>query len=99
MPLTFQQFTAARNQHIQSHSHLPSLASSATANMETKESLNNSQAADSQVEDADGPIQHGTAIISYDSNGLGGIVRSPYVLGAAALASFGGFSFGYGMQQ
>ncbi|KAL6406878.1 hypothetical protein AUP68_09688 [Ilyonectria robusta] len=63
--------------------------------METKESLNNSQAADSQVEDADGPIQHGTAIISYDSNGLGGIVRSPYVLGAAALASFGGFSFGY----
>ncbi|KAH7009926.1 general substrate transporter [Ilyonectria destructans] len=63
--------------------------------METKESLNNSQAADSQVEDADGPIQHGTAIISYDSNGLSGIVRSPYVLGAAALASFGGFSFGY----
>ncbi|KAH7136747.1 hypothetical protein B0J13DRAFT_677587 [Dactylonectria estremocensis] len=61
--------------------------------METKESLNNSQTADSQVEDAE--IRHGTEIISYDANGLSGIVRSPYVLGAAALASFGGFSFGY----
>ncbi|KAK7421597.1 hypothetical protein QQX98_002064 [Neonectria punicea] len=63
--------------------------------METKESLNNSQGAENQVEDANLPIQS-AALISYDSsNGLGGIVRSPYVLGAAALASFGGFSFGY----
>lgn len=33
--------------------------------------------------------------ISYDNNGISGIVRSPYVFGAALLASFGGFSFGY----
>ncbi|KAF4949922.1 hypothetical protein FSARC_13343 [Fusarium sarcochroum] len=33
--------------------------------------------------------------ISYDDNGISGIVRSPYVFGAALLASFGGFSFGY----
>lgn len=34
--------------------------------------------------------------ITYDSDGLAGILRSPYVFGATALASFGGFSFGYG---
>lgn len=34
--------------------------------------------------------------IAYDRNGVRGIVRSPFVLGAALLASFGGFSFGYG---
>ena len=33
--------------------------------------------------------------ISYDNNGLAGIIRSPYVFGTALLASFGGFSFGY----
>ncbi|CAG7560632.1 unnamed protein product [Fusarium equiseti] len=33
--------------------------------------------------------------ISYDNNGLTGIIRSPYIFGAALLASFGGFSFGY----
>lgn len=33
--------------------------------------------------------------ITYDNNGLSGIIRSPYVFGAALLASFGGFSFGY----
>ncbi|KAK2604477.1 hypothetical protein N8I77_007404 [Diaporthe amygdali] len=36
-----------------------------------------------------------TAVISYDNNGISGIIRSPYVFGAALLASFGGFSFGY----
>jgi hypothetical protein len=35
--------------------------------------------------------------LSYGQNGLGGILRSPYVFGAALLASMGGFSFGYGM--
>ncbi|RMJ05048.1 hypothetical protein CDV36_014278 [Fusarium kuroshium] len=35
------------------------------------------------------------AQISYDNNGIAGIIRSPYVFGAALLASFGGFSFGY----
>jgi hypothetical protein len=35
--------------------------------------------------------------INYDSNGIRGILNSPYVCGAALLASFGGFSFGYGM--
>ncbi|KAJ5337827.1 hypothetical protein N7452_004555 [Penicillium brevicompactum] len=33
--------------------------------------------------------------ITYESNGLKGIVNSPYVCGAALLASFGGLSFGY----
>lgn len=33
--------------------------------------------------------------ISYDNAGISGIIRSPYVFGAALLASFGGFSFGY----
>ncbi|KAH6957317.1 general substrate transporter [Fusarium avenaceum] len=33
--------------------------------------------------------------IGYDNNGISGIVRSPYVFGAALLDSFGGFSFGY----
>lgn len=33
--------------------------------------------------------------IRYDNKGISGIVRSPYVFGAALLASFGGFSFGY----
>lgn len=34
--------------------------------------------------------------IAYERNGLKGIVNSPYVCGAALLASFGGLSFGYG---
>lgn len=34
--------------------------------------------------------------LSYGSNGLKGLLESPYVLGAAFLASMGGFSFGYG---
>ncbi|KAF7194920.1 MFS glucose transporter mfs1, partial [Pseudocercospora fuligena] len=33
--------------------------------------------------------------LSYGSNGLKGIIASPYVFGAAFLASLGGFSFGY----
>ncbi|KAL4901549.1 hypothetical protein BDW74DRAFT_170018 [Aspergillus multicolor] len=32
---------------------------------------------------------------SYGPNGIRGLVSSPYVLGAAGLASLGGFSFGY----
>ncbi|RSL96727.1 hypothetical protein CDV31_013331 [Fusarium ambrosium] len=36
-----------------------------------------------------------SAQISYDNNGIAGVIRSPYVFGAALLASFGGFSFGY----
>lgn len=36
------------------------------------------------------------AHVKYDEEGIGGIIRSPYVFGAALLASFGGFSFGYG---
>jgi hypothetical protein len=34
--------------------------------------------------------------LSYGASGLKGIISSPFVLGAAALASLGGFSFGYG---
>lgn len=63
--------------------------------METKESLSHSRPTESHIEETDIAAQAGE-IISYDDNGLAGIVRSPYVLGAAALASFGGFSFGYG---
>ncbi|KAK5193706.1 hypothetical protein LTR72_005886 [Exophiala xenobiotica] len=33
--------------------------------------------------------------LSYGASGLKGIISSPFVLGAAALASLGGFSFGY----
>ncbi|KAI8722753.1 MFS domain-containing protein [Fusarium sp. LHS14.1] len=62
--------------------------------METKESLSHSRPTESHIEETGITAQAGE-IISYDENGLAGIVRSPYVLGAAALASFGGFSFGY----
>jgi hypothetical protein len=34
--------------------------------------------------------------IAYERNGIKGILNSPLVCGAALLASFGGFSFGYG---
>ncbi|KAI1054499.1 hypothetical protein LB506_010703 [Fusarium annulatum] len=57
----------------------------------SKESLSNSP---SHVEETE-PVPQAEAAIEYDSNGLSGIVRSPYVLGAATLASLGGFSFGY----
>ena len=42
-------------------------------------------------------IAHGqtSPTIEYDNKGISGIVRSPYVFGAALLASLGGFSFGY----
>ncbi|KAB2570164.1 High-affinity glucose transporter [Lasiodiplodia hormozganensis] len=33
--------------------------------------------------------------VSYGKSGIAGLVESPYVLGAAFLASMGGFSFGY----
>lgn len=33
--------------------------------------------------------------VSYGKNGLAGIIESPFVFGAAFLASLGGFSFGY----
>lgn len=38
------------------------------------------------------------AHVKYDEEAIGGIIRSLYVFGAALLASFGGFSFGYGMK-
>ncbi|KAF0318364.1 MFS monosaccharide transporter [Colletotrichum asianum] len=52
--------------------------------------------AHSLVEDVNANIlAQADAPINYDVDGIKGIVRSPYVLGAALLASFGGFSFGY----
>lgn len=33
--------------------------------------------------------------VSYGESGIRGVVKSPYVFGAAFLASLGGFSFGY----
>ncbi|KAN0093537.1 general substrate transporter [Hyaloscypha variabilis] len=38
---------------------------------------------------------HSTNELSYGESGLKGLLRSPYVFGAAFLASLGGFSFGY----
>ncbi|THC89489.1 hypothetical protein EYZ11_011073 [Aspergillus tanneri] len=40
-----------------------------------------------------------TTPVKYDNGELRDILRSPYVFGAALLASFGGFSFGYVMSQ
>lgn len=38
--------------------------------------------------------------VAYDEDkGIKGLAKSPYVFGAALLASFGGFSFGYGTYQ
>lgn len=34
--------------------------------------------------------------LRYSQGGIKGILKSPYVFGAALLASLGGFSFGYG---
>ncbi|EOO01019.1 putative mfs monosaccharide transporter protein [Phaeoacremonium minimum UCRPA7] len=59
--------------------------------------------ANAKAADAESPIHledsfsHDADIttISYDTKGISGIIRSPYVFGAALLASFGGFSFGY----
>jgi hypothetical protein len=34
--------------------------------------------------------------ISYGYSGIRGIIKSPYIFGAALLASMGGFSYGYG---
>lgn len=49
------------------------------------------------VEHHEAQLHHGQPVseIDYDNKGITGIVRSPYVFGAALLASFGGFSFGY----
>lgn len=35
--------------------------------------------------------------LQYGKSGLRGLLDSPYVFGAAFIASMGGFSFGYGM--
>lgn len=40
-----------------------------------------------------------TVEVKYDNGQLRDLVHSPYVFGAALLASFGGFSFGYGMLE
>ena len=40
-------------------------------------------------------VLHLAEHVSYGPNGLRGLVGSPYVFGAAFLASLGGFSFGY----
>lgn len=50
---------------------------------------------DSPVHLEEGATLGQPTIISYDNNGIKGILKSPYVFGAALLASFGGFSFGY----
>lgn len=40
-------------------------------------------------------IVHLADDVSYGPSGVRGLISSPYVLGAAFLASLGGFSFGY----
>lgn len=48
---------------------------------------------------SDKPTAHMYEIepVSYGYNGVRAWLRSPYVFGAALLASMGGFSYGYGM--
>ncbi|KAF5699772.1 quinate transport [Fusarium mundagurra] len=41
------------------------------------------------------PVGHSEEDISYGPGGIRGVVASPYIFGAAFLASMGGFSFGY----
>lgn len=51
------------------------------------------------IHDEDGTDDHPNFAleeITYESNGPKGIFNSPFVCGAALLASFGGLSFGYG---
>lgn len=47
-----------------------------------------------QLDSVDLP-EHIAEHVSYGQRGLRGLVSSPYVFGAALLASLGGFSFGY----
>lgn len=58
-----------------------------------------SQTSSNHIEDSN-PVNHvlqqSEEVIFYGPSGLRGIFHSSYVLGAAALASLGGFSFGYG---
>ncbi|POR32111.1 Uncharacterized protein TPAR_07683 [Tolypocladium paradoxum] len=60
--------------------------------MDQKESQN---PAANQVEDANGTPAETSRYAVHDNAGSRGILLSPYVLGAAALASCGGSSFGY----
>lgn len=65
---------------------------------------NNTKSSDEQhgeiyhQEDTDGTLRRSSLVqhVEYDGQGIGAIIKSPYVFGAAFLASFGGFSFGYG---
>lgn len=43
----------------------------------------------------DDPCLNPAENVSYGRTGIRGVVASPYVFGAAMLASMGGFSFGY----
>ncbi|KAJ3545694.1 hypothetical protein NM208_g2388 [Fusarium decemcellulare] len=62
--------------------------------MEKKGSLDHARPTESHAEETSVVVQS-EAEISYDSTGLAGILHSPFVFGAAILASLGGFSFGY----
>jgi hypothetical protein len=66
--------------------------------MESKSSLDKSpehtENAFSGLNDQQDPFDYEK--LNYGSNGLTGLFKSPYVFGAAFLASMGGFSFGYG---
>jgi MFS family permease len=47
------------------------------------------------VEDPASPVMLVEEDISYGHGGIRGVIASPYIFGAAFLASMGGFSFGY----
>lgn len=51
---------------------------------------------DGTIENVDELPVHLAEDVSYGPGGVAGVIQSPYVLAAAFLASFGGFSFGYG---
>lgn len=80
---------------------LPSASITTTMAMDihtttSPDNKSNNAGSDSPVhlEDDKSPNQP-MATLDYDDKGISGIIRSPYVFGAALLASFGGFSFGY----
>jgi len=80
-----------RVQHIEdeqlAHVKTVNTADLSSSDKEDTQHVDNVNSADLPLTMAEG--------VSYGKNGIAGIAGSPYILGAAFLASLGGFSFGY----
>jgi MFS family permease len=66
----------------------------------TRNRLNKAKESDAGTAEHDETIIGDTSFlpsVSYGESGIQGVISSPYVLGAAVLASLGGFSMGYDM--